>query len=94
MCAAFIIGKHNFISISFLYQPISSPSFSPFFLFYVFLSLSLSLSLFLSLSLSLFFSCRLPGLVNIGLASVYPNLPEYTDIIPPTVEVIGDLAHV
>ncbi|XP_011409136.1 PREDICTED: N-acetylglucosamine-6-phosphate deacetylase-like, partial [Amphimedon queenslandica] len=40
------------------------------------------------------FHHRLPGLVNIGLASVYPNLPEYTDIILPTVEVIGDLAHV
>uniref|UniRef100_A0A1X7TI57 Amidohydrolase-related domain-containing protein n=1 Tax=Amphimedon queenslandica TaxID=400682 RepID=A0A1X7TI57_AMPQE len=44
------------------------------------------------------FHHRLPGLVNIGLASVYPNFPEYTDIIikliPPTVEVIGDLAHV
>uniref|UniRef100_A0A1X7U045 Amidohydrolase-related domain-containing protein n=1 Tax=Amphimedon queenslandica TaxID=400682 RepID=A0A1X7U045_AMPQE len=40
------------------------------------------------------FHHRLPGLVNIGLASVYPNLPEYTDIIPPTFEVIGDLAHV
>ena len=94
MYAVFIIGKASHIFMSYLF---------PFFLFFalhhlpyimILLLYFFSLPLSLSLSLSLVFSCRLPGLVNIGLTSVYPNLPEYTDIIPPTVEVIGDFAHV
>ena len=81
MYAVFIIGKASHIFMLYLFP-------FPSTLFYI-----MMLLLYLSLSLSLF-SCRLPGLVNIGLTSVYPNLPEYTDIIPPTVEVIGDFAHV
>ena len=84
MYAVFIIGKASHIFMLYLF-PFPSTLFN---------IMMLLLYFSLSLSLSLVFSCRLPGLVNIGLTSVYPNLPEYTDIIPPTVEVIGDFAHV
>ena len=92
MYAVFIIGKASHIfmlSLSFLPLLCPPPSSLHYDITFI---LFLSHSLFLSLSF--LFSCRLPGLVNIGLTSVYPNLPEYTDIIPPTVEVIGDFAHV
>ena len=82
MYAVFTIGKASHIFMLYLFP-------FPSTLFYI-----MMLILYFSHSLSLVFSCRLPGLVNIGLTSVYPNLPEYTDIIPPTVEVIGDFAHV
>ena len=37
---------------------------------------------------------RSPGLVNFGLLDELPNLPKYRGINTPTVEIIGDLAHV
>ena len=36
---------------------------------------------------------RQPSLVNFGLVEKFPNLPQYRELQPPTVEVIGDLAH-
>lgn len=40
------------------------------------------------------FPLRSPGLVNFGLLDDLPNLPKYKGIKTPTVEIIGDLAHV
>lgn len=40
------------------------------------------------------FHHRSPGLVNFGLLDDLPNLPKYKGIKTPTVEIIGDLAHV
>jgi len=40
------------------------------------------------------FHHRSPGLVNFGLLDELPNLPKYRGIKTPTVEIIGDLAHV
>ncbi|KAJ7326568.1 Putative N-acetylglucosamine-6-phosphate deacetylase [Desmophyllum pertusum] len=37
---------------------------------------------------------RSPGLVNFGLLDELPSLPKYRGIRTPTVEIIGDLAHV
>ena len=37
---------------------------------------------------------RSPGLVNFGLLDELPNLSKYRGIKTPTVEIIGDLAHV
>jgi len=47
-----------------------------------------------SLFIILFFFLRSPGLVNFGLLDELPKLPKYKGITTPTVEVIGDLAHV
>ncbi|XP_078360754.1 N-acetylglucosamine-6-phosphate deacetylase-like isoform X2 [Oculina patagonica] len=40
------------------------------------------------------FHHRSPGLVNFGLLDELPNLPKYSGIKTPTVEIIGDLTHV
>lgn len=44
------------------------------------------------------FTCKIPfrspGLVNFGLLDELLNLPKYRGIRTPTVEIIGDLAHV
>ncbi|XP_065176076.1 N-acetylglucosamine-6-phosphate deacetylase-like [Sycon ciliatum] len=40
------------------------------------------------------FHHRLPSLVNFGLVERFPDLPQYSGLSPPTVELIGDLAHV
>lgn len=40
------------------------------------------------------FHHRNPSLVNFGLADCFPNLPQYQGVLPPTVELIADLAHV
>ena len=40
------------------------------------------------------FPLRSPGLVNFELLDDLPNLPKYKGIKTPTVEIIGDLAHV
>jgi hypothetical protein len=40
------------------------------------------------------FHHRNPSLCNFGLIPRFPALPEYAGLIPPTVEVIGDMAHV
>lgn len=40
------------------------------------------------------FPLRSPGLVNFGVLDELPNLPKYRGIKTPTVEIIGDLAHV
>ncbi|XP_058972236.2 N-acetylglucosamine-6-phosphate deacetylase isoform X1 [Pocillopora verrucosa] len=40
------------------------------------------------------FHHRSPGLVNFGLLDELPNLSKYRGIKTPTVEIIGDLAHV
>lgn len=39
------------------------------------------------------FNHRCPSLVNFGLTERFPSLPQYRELLPPTVEVIGDLAH-
>jgi hypothetical protein len=36
---------------------------------------------------------RYPSLVNFALTEKFPNLPQYRELQPPTIEVIGDLAH-
>ena len=36
---------------------------------------------------------RRPSLANFGLTEQFPNLPQYKQLLPPTIEVIGDLAH-
>lgn len=38
--------------------------------------------------------CRSPSLVNFGLADTFPSLPEYSGLLSPTVEIVGDMAHV
>ncbi|XP_020630695.1 N-acetylglucosamine-6-phosphate deacetylase-like [Orbicella faveolata] len=40
------------------------------------------------------FHHRSPGLVNFRVLDELPNLPKYRGIKTPTVEIIGDLAHV
>lgn len=40
------------------------------------------------------FHHRLPSLCNFGLIPRFPSLPKYEGLTPPTVELIGDLAHV
>lgn len=37
---------------------------------------------------------RSPSLVNFGLIDKYPDLPGYREVSPPTVELVGDMAHV
>ena len=37
---------------------------------------------------------RSPSLVNFGLADTFPNLPQYNSLQSPTVEIVGDMAHV
>ena len=36
---------------------------------------------------------RNASLVNFGLTEKFPSLPQYRELLPPTIEVIGDLAH-
>ena len=45
------------------------------------------------LKLCVFVVLREPSLVNFGLVERFPSLPQYRELQPPTVEVIGDLAH-
>lgn len=40
------------------------------------------------------FNHRLPSLINFGLMDEFPNLPEYSGLTPPTVEVVADMVHV
>eukprot|EP00301_Raphidiophrys_heterophryoidea_P017431 c2741_g1_i2.p1 GENE.c2741_g1_i2~~c2741_g1_i2.p1 ORF type:complete len:228 (-),score=46.11 c2741_g1_i2:746-1429(-) len=40
------------------------------------------------------FGHRSPGLVNFGLLSKFPNLPEYEGLEPVSVEIVGDGEHV
>ncbi|KAH3757150.1 N-acetylglucosamine-6-phosphate deacetylase [Pelomyxa schiedti] len=40
------------------------------------------------------FHHRNMGLCNFGMVKKFPNLPEYSGLVPPTVEVIGDLIHI
>ncbi|XP_071964252.1 N-acetylglucosamine-6-phosphate deacetylase-like [Antedon mediterranea] len=40
------------------------------------------------------FHHRTPSLVNFGLVDVFPNIPGYERLAPPTVEIIGDMCHV
>ena len=37
---------------------------------------------------------RSPSLVNFGLMEQFPSLPSYSGLLSPTIELIGDLAHV
>lgn len=37
---------------------------------------------------------RKPGIVDFALCNRYPNLPQYEGLVPPTVEIIGDMLHV
>ncbi|XP_033116535.1 N-acetylglucosamine-6-phosphate deacetylase-like isoform X2 [Anneissia japonica] len=40
------------------------------------------------------FHHRTPSLVNFGLIDVFPNIPGYERLAPPSVEIIGDMCHV
>ncbi len=40
------------------------------------------------------FHHREVGLANFGLVAAFPRLPPYEAVLPPSVELVGDLAHV